>query len=382
MAKNKPKTPNQKLFQKEIRNLIKRVKTAEKRGFDFPEDIIPEQPKVIRKSLIERIKNLRGTKLLKKALSYFTEEQIPVKPSEGIKLEKEKRRNQSKFNAIRSKPEGNNDYLLATKGKKLVQDYTDLTVQDPALAAEFIRNLSAEDFDLFKKATKLYADEFAEREQYGRLQTGTGRETGEAVLPDEGTQYKEESDVEEAEDFDESEGTVTGESGGKQDQKTDEEIDKKYQEWKEDFERQKRKRKKDRERVYDGDSIYYDILYKIDAFKEYYGSLPSNEQDKYSANTNFATYLKNELERQIQKEGFSNVMRRLDGKGIEIDNLLETMLYSYKDDAVEAGRAYTELYKIITTYYPDQQTTQFIESATLGLTPISEDEEISGIGKM
>ena len=89
MAKNKPKTPNQKLFQKEIRNLIKRVKTAEKRGFDFPEDIIPEQPKVIRKSLIERIKNLRGTKLLKKALSYFTEEQIPVTPSEGIKLEKD-----------------------------------------------------------------------------------------------------------------------------------------------------------------------------------------------------------------------------------------------------------------------------------------------------
>ena len=97
MAKNKPKTPNQKLFQKEIRNLIKRVKTAEKRGFDFPEDIIPEQPKVIRKSLIERIKNLRGTKLLKKALSYLTEEQIPVTPSEGIKLEKEKRRNQSKI---------------------------------------------------------------------------------------------------------------------------------------------------------------------------------------------------------------------------------------------------------------------------------------------
>lgn len=380
MAKNKPKTPNQKLFQKEIRNLIKRVKTAEKRGFDFPEDIIPEQPKVIRKSLIERIKNLRGTKLLKKALSYFTEEQIPVTPSEGIKLEKEKRRNQSKFNAIRTKPEGKNDYLLATKGKKLVQDYTDLTVQDPALAAEFIRNLSAEDFDLFKKATKIYADEFAEREQYGRLQTGTGRETGEAVLPNEGTQYKEESDFEEAEDYDEQEGTVTGESGGKQEQKTDEEIDKEYKKWKEEFERQKRKRKKDRERVYDGDSIYYDILHKIDAFKEYYGSLPSKDKDKYSKNMNFASYLKNALERQIKMEGFSNVMRRLDGNGLAIDNLLETMLYKYRDNATEAGLAWSELHKIITGAYPDQQLSLAVENSFMGSTQIEDDEEIEGIG--
>lgn len=376
MAKNKPKTPNQKLFQKEIRNLIKRVKTAEKRGFDFPEDIIPEQPKVIRKSLIERIKNLRGTKLLKKALSYFTEEQIPVTPSEGIKLEKEKRRNQSKFNAIRTKPEGKNDYLLATRGKKLVQDYTDLTVQDPALAAEFIRNLSAEDFDLFKKATKLYADEFAEREQYGRSQTGTGRETGEAVLPDEGTHYKEESDIEETEDFDESEGTVTSENRREQNEEIDEEIDEAYNKWKENFEREKNKPRKDRKHVYDGDAIYYNMIHRIEMFEGEYSSDSKFRKD-HELNNRYKNYLRNKLDGQITIEGFSNVMRRLDGKGIEIDEALGTMLYATSSYAVTM--AYMQLYQIIKGGPITQQEGYEISSISEFFTGTSDDEDSEGI---
>lgn len=376
MAKNKPKTPNQKLFQKEIKNLIKRVKSAEKRGFDFPEDIIPEQPKVIRKSLIERIKNLRGTKLLKKALSYFTEEQIPVTPTEGIRLEKEKRRKQSKLNAVKNKLEGKNDYLLSTRGKKLVQDYTDLTVQDPILAAEFIHNLSEEDFDLYKKATKLYADEFAEREQYGRIQNGTGRETGEAVLPDEGSQHKEDSDIEEAEDFDESEGTAFGEDRRKQNEKDNEEIDEAYDKWKENFEREKNKPRKDRKHVYDGDAIYYNMIHRIEMFEGEYNSDPKFKKS-HELNNRYKNYLRNKLDEQIAIEKFPNVMRRLDGKGIEIDEALGTMLYATSSYAVTM--AYMQLYQIIKGGPITQQEGYEISSISEFFTGTSDDEDSEGI---
>ena len=49
MAKRKKKTENQKAYQKERRRLLQAVRRAEKQGYIFPEDIVPELPKRVTK---------------------------------------------------------------------------------------------------------------------------------------------------------------------------------------------------------------------------------------------------------------------------------------------------------------------------------------------
>ena len=49
MANRKKQTENQKAYQKERRRLLQAVRRAEKQGYIFPEDIVPELPKRVTK---------------------------------------------------------------------------------------------------------------------------------------------------------------------------------------------------------------------------------------------------------------------------------------------------------------------------------------------
>ena len=55
MAKRKKQTENQKAYQKERRRLLQAVHRAEKQGYIFTEDIIPEMPKRVTKKQLENI---------------------------------------------------------------------------------------------------------------------------------------------------------------------------------------------------------------------------------------------------------------------------------------------------------------------------------------
>lgn len=67
MAVRKKKTENQKAFQKERRRLLQAVRRAEKQGYIFPEDIVPDIPKRVTKKRLEEIQGTKPSDLYKVA---------------------------------------------------------------------------------------------------------------------------------------------------------------------------------------------------------------------------------------------------------------------------------------------------------------------------
>ena len=86
MAKRKKQTENQKAYQKERRRLLQAVRRAEKQGYIFPEDIIPDIPKRVTKKSLEKIQATRPSNLYKIA-QYVYEETGEIVPAEQRKQE-------------------------------------------------------------------------------------------------------------------------------------------------------------------------------------------------------------------------------------------------------------------------------------------------------
>lgn len=57
-------TPNQAEYQKQLKNLKRRIKTVQKKGYIVPETIIPETPKRITKSDINVLKSIRSKQII------------------------------------------------------------------------------------------------------------------------------------------------------------------------------------------------------------------------------------------------------------------------------------------------------------------------------
>lgn len=372
MAKigKKKLTPSQKRYVKEISNLEKRVKRAEKAGFDFPEDIIPSKysfPKRITKSILESIKSIRGNKLYQKAIGFFTKEK-PLPVSEGIEFVKQKRReinisNLPKRGKAISAKQYEEEQLA--NGLQLLAEYNTL---DEEGKMNFIRSLSNEDYDAFTLAKSKYGEV-----QNGRRETDYGRETSKTLLPDEGTESEEIPEEDYYEDDFEPEGTETTQAQDDERKKINAEItDKKVKEWRESYEKQKRKKKSEREFIYDGDAIYAGIISRIEQFEVDYNANPERF-NKYG-NKNAEVSFKSMLNNTIRTEGFSTVMRRLDGKGIEIDTALETMLYASEENKVSA--ALMQLARIILGRIPSQQESEKINSYSEYINFDEEDEDL------
>lgn len=80
-------TPNQELWKKEIRRIERFQKRASKRGYYFPETIIPETPKRITKKALQRLKNITPEEQYKQA-SYLTKTGELISGTEGRKQER------------------------------------------------------------------------------------------------------------------------------------------------------------------------------------------------------------------------------------------------------------------------------------------------------
>lgn len=104
MAKRKKLTENQKAYQKERRRLLQAVRRAEKQGYIFPEDIVPELPKRVTKKQLEKIQKAKPKQLYKKAVFVYQEtgEIVPAEQrkqevkQEAIKKAKETRKRKKK----------------------------------------------------------------------------------------------------------------------------------------------------------------------------------------------------------------------------------------------------------------------------------------------
>ena len=97
MTKRKKQTENQKAFQKERRRLLQAVRKAEKQGYNFPEDIVPELPKRVTKKQLENIQKTKPKQLYKKAEFVYQET--------GEIVLAEKRKQEVKQEAIRKAKE-------------------------------------------------------------------------------------------------------------------------------------------------------------------------------------------------------------------------------------------------------------------------------------
>lgn len=107
MAKRKKRTENQKAYQKERRRLLQAVRRAEKQGYIFPEDVVPELPKRVTKKQLEKIQKTKPKQLYKKAKFVYKEtgEVVPAEQrkqevkQEAIRKAKETRKRKKKISA-------------------------------------------------------------------------------------------------------------------------------------------------------------------------------------------------------------------------------------------------------------------------------------------
>jgi hypothetical protein len=111
MAKRNKQTENQKAYQKERRRLLQAVRRAEKQGYIFPEDIVPELPKRVTKKQLEKIQKTKPKQLYKKAEFVYQETGEVVSAEqrkqevkqEAIRKAKETRKRKAKETRIRKK---------------------------------------------------------------------------------------------------------------------------------------------------------------------------------------------------------------------------------------------------------------------------------------
>lgn len=111
-TKKKKLTPNQQLYQKELRRLKQFIRRTEKRGFHYAEDIIPEKPKRITKKSIEHLQKLTPQVLYERATYKDPMTGAELTGTEGRQLERKraafkgaKTKSKSKGKSKRKNPE-------------------------------------------------------------------------------------------------------------------------------------------------------------------------------------------------------------------------------------------------------------------------------------
>ena len=168
MAKRKKRTENQKAYQKERRRLLQAVRRAEKQGYIFPEDIVPELPKRVTKKRLEKIQKTKPKQLYKKAIFVYQEtgEIVPYEKrkqevkQEAIAKAKETRKRKKKI----STPSVPTYYPTISIINTIRDRISELTRE--AKPPVPIENRKNELLAIFEDNVTLYGDNIAEYEHY------------------------------------------------------------------------------------------------------------------------------------------------------------------------------------------------------------------------
>ena len=91
MAKKRKQTETEKLYSKQLKRIKQFIRRAEKRGFVFKEDIIPQKPKKVTKASVRKLEKLTPEKLYKKGLYVSEETGEFYKAENRIKEERKQR---------------------------------------------------------------------------------------------------------------------------------------------------------------------------------------------------------------------------------------------------------------------------------------------------
>ena len=89
MAKRHKQTPTERAYSKQVKRIKQFISRAEKRGYQFSEDVLPQRPKHVTQASVRKLAKLTPEKLYKKAIygGSATEGEI-VPATEGLKLER------------------------------------------------------------------------------------------------------------------------------------------------------------------------------------------------------------------------------------------------------------------------------------------------------
>lgn len=83
-------TKNRIEYNKQVRRIKNFIKRAEKRGYEFSEDILPKTPKRVTKQAIKRLENLKPKQLYAKAEFLDTSTGEMLKGTKGRQLERQR----------------------------------------------------------------------------------------------------------------------------------------------------------------------------------------------------------------------------------------------------------------------------------------------------
>lgn len=96
-------TANQQAYAKELNRIKQAVRRAEKRGYMFEDNVVPQTPKRITKKSIQALKEITPNKLYAKALYLDTSTGEVLSGQEGRKLERQKSSEKAKETRARKK---------------------------------------------------------------------------------------------------------------------------------------------------------------------------------------------------------------------------------------------------------------------------------------
>lgn len=166
MAKRKKQTENQKAYQKERRRLLQAVRRAEKQGYIFPEDVVPDLPKRVTKKRLENIKKIKSKQLYKKAEFVYQEtgEVVPAEQrKQEVKQEAIKKSKETRKKKI-SKPSIPKYYPIISVIDTIRDRISELTRE--AKPPVPIENRKNELLSIFEDTVTMFGDNIIEYEHY------------------------------------------------------------------------------------------------------------------------------------------------------------------------------------------------------------------------
>lgn len=89
MAKRRKQTPSERAYSKQVKRIKQFISRAEKRGYHFSEDVLPQRPNRVTQASVRKLAKLTPDKLYKKAVygGLASGGEI-VSATEGVKLER------------------------------------------------------------------------------------------------------------------------------------------------------------------------------------------------------------------------------------------------------------------------------------------------------
>ena len=89
MAKRRKQTPAERAYSKQVKRIKQFISRAEKRGYQFNEDLLPQRPKRVTQASVRKLAKLTPEKLYQKAVYGGLASYGEIVPAtEGVKLER------------------------------------------------------------------------------------------------------------------------------------------------------------------------------------------------------------------------------------------------------------------------------------------------------